>query len=103
MNAAHTRGEWTVYHFVRLSDGQGEPPPTDAGLYEIEEANQEINALLRDGQGERAEEMAEANRRLIEAAPKLLVALERLQSNPNDPRAHREALDALRAAKGGAK
>jgi hypothetical protein len=35
-------------------------------------------------------------------APLLLAALERLQSMPNDPRAHRKALDAIAIAKGGA-
>ncbi len=32
---------------------------------------------------------------LIAAAPELLAALNNLQANPNDPRAHRQALDAI--------
>lgn len=37
--------------------------------------------------------------RLIACAPDLLAALERLQANPNDPAAHRMALDVLKKAK----
>lgn len=40
----------------------------------------------------------EANMRVWAAAPKLLAALRELQANPNDPRAHRWALDAIRLA-----
>jgi hypothetical protein len=35
---------------------------------------------------------------LFAAAPALLMALNRLQANPNDPCAHREALDAINLA-----
>lgn len=37
---------------------------------------------------------------LTGAAPDLLAALNRLQSMPNDPRAHRQALDAIAKAEG---
>jgi hypothetical protein len=40
----------------------------------------------------------EANMRLWSAAPELLAALRKLQANPNDPRAHRVALDAIALA-----
>lgn len=40
-----------------------------------------------------------ANARLILSAPALLAALDYLQSSPNDPRAHRAALDALALAR----
>lgn len=40
----------------------------------------------------------EANMRLWAASPKLLGALRELQANPNDPRAHRLALDAIKLA-----
>ncbi|MEY9435564.1 hypothetical protein [Bradyrhizobium elkanii] len=36
--------------------------------------------------------------RIMAAAPVLLEALVHLQANPNDPRAHRRALDAMQAA-----
>lgn len=36
--------------------------------------------------------------RLANAAPAMLKALNNLQANPNDPRAHREALDAINLA-----
>jgi hypothetical protein len=35
---------------------------------------------------------------MLAAAPALFAALDRLQSTPNDPRAHRAAFDALRLA-----
>jgi hypothetical protein len=41
---------------------------------------------------------AYANTRLIAAAPALLHALQHLQANPNDPRMHRQALDAISLA-----
>lgn len=37
---------------------------------------------------------------LLASAPKLLHALRELQANPNDPRAHRTALDAMATATG---
>jgi hypothetical protein len=40
----------------------------------------------------------EANAARIAAAPFLLQALRELQANPNDPRAHRTALDAIKEA-----
>lgn len=45
-------------------------------------------------------EAAMANARLMASAPLLLDALDRLQANPNDPRMHRLALDAMKAARG---
>lgn len=41
-----------------------------------------------------------ANARLIAAAPQLLQALIKLQANPNDPRMHHEAMNAMEAATG---
>ncbi len=41
---------------------------------------------------------AQANARLIAAAPQLLHALNHLQANPNDPAMHRLALTAISAA-----
>lgn len=42
---------------------------------------------------------AETNARLLAAAPALLAALDNLQANPNDPRAHRQAFDAMKGAR----
>ena len=42
----------------------------------------------------------DANARLIASALELMDALEYLQTMPNDPRAHRAALDAIAKAKG---
>jgi hypothetical protein len=41
---------------------------------------------------------SDANAILIGAAPELLAALQELQANPNDPRAHRKALDTIAKA-----
>lgn len=41
-----------------------------------------------------------ANVAIITAAPVLFAALNNLQANPNDPRAHRQALDAIKLARG---
>ena len=40
--------------------------------------------------------------RLVAVAPRLLAALRKLQANPNDPRSHRVALDAIAEAAGNA-
>ena len=77
-----TPGPWTVTpkgskHFIDGPDG--------------------LTVAYLDRPGERP---SLANARLIAAAPELLAALNYLQSMPNDPRAHRAALDAIKAAGG---
>lgn len=67
-----TPGPWTAHHFV--SDVTPDDY-SDTGIYEIEEANEQIGDLFREGEHRAALVMAEANRRLIEAAPSLLEAL----------------------------
>ena len=54
--------------------------------------NTHVARVVTDGL---AEEEVEANIALIAAAPDLLAALQYLQANPNDPRAHRVALNAM--------
>ncbi len=48
----------------------------------------------------RSQTVTLANIALVKSAPLLLTALRELQANPNDPRAHRTALDAIAAATG---
>lgn len=43
-------------------------------------------------------EVLENSLRLASAAPELLAALKNIQANPNDPRAHRQAMDAMTKA-----
>jgi len=52
-----------------------------------------VTCFYRDG-------TQHANAKLIAAAPALFKALDQLQSTPNDPRAHRAALDAIKLAGG---
>lgn len=73
MQAKHTSGPWTVAKFVGA-----ERPVTDAGLYEVEEANEEVLDLFRQGKHREAEAVGEANRLLIQAAPQLFEKLEQL-------------------------
>lgn len=94
-----TPAPWTVYHFVTPST-RGEFAPQDAGIFEVEEINEEINALIAEGLPHEAEALADRVKAKIAALPLLVSALDNLQANPNDPRAHRAALDALAAAKG---
>lgn len=69
---------------------------TSHGVFEIKDANGATvvelfgNDSARDGR----------NARLMAVAPELLAALNHLQANPNDPRAHRQALDAIKNAGG---
>jgi hypothetical protein len=56
-----------------------------------------ITTINKFGDGEGGDH-APANAQLIAAAPCLLQALREIQANPNDPRAHRTALDAIAKA-----
>lgn len=67
---------WTVGHFVRDDVHASDYKPQEMGLYEIEEANEQINAYVREDRGDLALKEAEANRALIQAAPALYDALE---------------------------
>ncbi len=68
----------------------------DANHFAIDTSDNWLISLLING-----ELTVSAQRdvvRVMAAAPVLLDALARLQANPNDPRAHRAALDAMRIA-----
>jgi hypothetical protein len=73
MKAKHTPPPWTSHHFIR-----DDMALTDLGLYEIEEVNERFRDILADDpmKMEAVIAEAEANRRLIEAAPHLLAACE---------------------------
>ncbi len=77
--AKHTPSPWTVHSFIHPST-DGAFDPTDAGMYEIEEANEQIVGELKLGNFAEAEAIGLANARLIEAAPALLVACEDMLS-----------------------
>lgn len=63
---------WTVHHFVR-----DDSEPTELGLYEIEEVNEQLNEMAKDESCTMLQmlDVAEKNKLLISAAPALLAAL----------------------------
>ena len=69
---------WTVHHFL----AEGKEAAIESGLYEIEEANEQINAMLDDGDFPEALAMAEANRRLIALAPEMADFVREIASGP---------------------
>lgn len=85
-----TPGPWTVHHFLAPDMDR-----TDAGLYEVEEANRRILERLDDGRtGDREDrtsawmdvhDEADANARLIAAAPDLLAALKAILNSDGLP------------------
>jgi hypothetical protein len=78
MKAEHTPGTWYVHEgldYIAVVRGN---ECIDNGIF--------------------VDNIGDAN--LIAAAPELYDALNNLQANPNDPRAHRAALDALKKARG---
>lgn len=77
MKVAHTPGPWSNDFNVEISVGH----KSICGMrFPFDEEEHQANAWL------------------IAAAPDLLAALNALQANPNDPRAHRQALDAIAKA-----
>lgn len=89
MNTQHTPGPWNV----------GDDSPNEYEGPTIENIDTVIAVIPIDDINDSTPE-ERANARLIAAAPELLAALNYLQSMPNDPRAHRQALDAIAKAKG---
>lgn len=73
-NITHTAGPWDVSHFCNPIDVS----VTDQGLYEVEQANEEINALLDGDDYIKAQMVAESNRKLIEVAPVMIQMLKDL-------------------------
>jgi len=67
-DVTHTAGPWDVSHFCNPIDVAA----TDQGLYEVEQANEEINSLLDDDDYIEAQMKAESNRKLIQVAPVML-------------------------------
>ena len=90
--STHAPGPWAI--IPQLS-----PEGDIATVYNTTEGWVSIHAPGWSKIGDR--EVAMANARLIAAAPELLTALRELQANPNDPRAHRTAFDAIYKATGG--
>ena len=101
--AAHTPGPWRADTWVYLagpSIGRMEDKRelcvlgSELRVAIVEDSGDEINPFQVNHSA------AMANARLMASAPLLLDALDRLQANPNDPRMHRLALDAMKTARG---
>lgn len=69
--SAHTPGPWTVHEFVEIAFSK-DGDRAQAGIYEIEEANEQALDLIGEGAFTEALNMATANKRLIAASPDLL-------------------------------
>ena len=95
MTTRHTPGPW---HRMNIKK-QG---TCWAHVYSID--NTPIAHILpihKDGERKSADfDIESANCALVSAAPEMLEALDYLQSMPNDPKAHRVALDAIKKARG---
>lgn len=95
-NAKHTPGAWKVSENKTRSGCAAKVVSIDKG-YVVAEAfsSPSANIKYKDLWGE-----AEANARLIAAAPELMVALEGLLSSPNSNLHHNVARAAIAKAKG---
>ena len=76
-----------------------ERPYEEKGVY-IVAADTSIVARVFQNEIDPAACCANGNGLLLGASHDMLAALDYLQASPNDPRAHRQALDAIAKAKG---
>jgi hypothetical protein len=109
---AHTPAPWNWHDSSGRKNGKGEPIGIGRGITGDEPPLGSLSRFsfaVSDSAGfcvahctnalvTMSTATSEANARLIAAAPDLLDALNRLQASPNDPRAHRQALDAITKA-----
>ena len=95
----HTPGPWLV-HYERdaFDSAQSILKVTQGNTYSHPQGPLSLASVNVAAFAPHTDE-ALANAKLISAAPDLLAALDRLQAFPNDPRAHRQALDALTKAR----
>lgn len=95
--ATHTAAPWRRDTWTRTIDGSKHLViiGNEFKLAEVESAHDDIENPYTVPADE-----AEANWHLMASAPLLLEALDYLQANPNDPRAHRMAFDAMKLARG---
>jgi hypothetical protein len=79
----------------------GERPPMGQSShfsFTVVDSSNFVVARVNNALVTQSSELSEAYTKLFAAAPALLKALRELQANPNDPRAHRIALDAINLA-----
>lgn len=87
----HTPGPWAV-NTAGTGDSKGRIVIDEIYVYAPDSGADDV-AIAADIADPLTGQPSEANARLIALAPTLLAALRELQANPNDPRAHRTALD----------
>ncbi|HEX2901691.1 MAG TPA: hypothetical protein VHS96_18410 [Bacteroidia bacterium] len=97
--AKHTPGPWTVNQLIDTDnpDNDGVFVASLAPIYPNCNTSPKIGTLAQCYAVGDTRDISTvmANAALIAAAPELLAALRYLQAMPNDPRAHRAALDVL--------
>lgn len=89
MTSKHTPGPWIAKPLYSVNGS------ADALFWE-DRSKPGLHTRRLDDKGA----FSHADASLIASAPDLLAALDNLQANPNDPRAHRVAMDAMRKARG---
>lgn len=84
---------------------QTEPTPTIPGSFAIQQQDPDATIYILGPEPQnriiaRIEEGTMEDARLLTSSRTLLKALREIQANPNDPRCHRHALDAIKEAIG---